>query len=109
MKLDDPFPFRGVIVWLTPEQGGRKAIPVADDKHDYAATAFVPPLSAMTGLASFVLRGFAPGALRSPAEGRWLVVKNEGDQLVESGTVVVVTEGNRPVGYFLVEHVDPDD
>jgi hypothetical protein len=71
VKLNEPFPFKGEVVWLTPEQGGRSSgPPVASPDHDFAATAYVPPHDVHTGLASFVLRAFAKGAWRSPAEGR---------------------------------------
>jgi len=66
-------------------------------ERDYAHTAFVPPATVANGLASFALRNFEPGAWSSPAEGRWLVVENDGDQLVEPGTVVLLTEGPRVV------------
>ena len=39
----------------------------------YAATAYVPPHTADTGLGSFILRNFDDGARRSSAEGRWLL------------------------------------
>lgn len=108
VKLDEPFPFGGEVVWLTPEQGGRpKGPPPPSEDHDYAHTAYVPPHTAEAGMASFVLRGFAGGAWRSPAEGRWLVVQNEGDQLLVPGSVAVVTEGQRPVAYFHVHRVTP--
>lgn len=68
-------------------------------------TAFVPPHDAGNGLASFVLRGFRRGEWRSAAEGCWLVVENDAEQLVEPGSVVVITEGPRPVAYFHVERV----
>ncbi|WP_206793312.1 hypothetical protein [Amycolatopsis sp. MtRt-6] len=102
---DAPFPFHGRIVWLTPGQGGRTTGPPQPaDGHTYAANAYVPPRTAVTGLASFVLRGFEPGALVSTADGRWLVVENTGAFRVEAGTVVVITEGPKTVGYFHVEH-----
>lgn len=53
--------------------------------------------------ASFGFRVFDGGALTSAAEGRWLIVPNEGDQLVAPGSVLVCTEGRRVVAYF---HVD---
>ncbi|HET9658016.1 MAG TPA: hypothetical protein VFP72_21870 [Kineosporiaceae bacterium] len=59
-------------------------------------------------MASFALRNFQGGAWTSAAEGRWLIVDNEGDQSVEPGTVVVCTEGSRIVAYFHVEQVDGD-
>jgi hypothetical protein len=106
VKLDGPFPFKGEIVWLTPEQGGRKSGPPAPpDDQDYAVTAFVPPHDVANGLASFILRAFRHGEWRSVAEGRWLVVENSDEQLVEPGSVVVVTEGPRPVAYFHVTQV----
>ena len=54
------FPFRGWVIWLTPGQGGRQAgppIPRTTWPY-YAASAYVPPQTADTGLASFVLRNF---------------------------------------------------
>ncbi len=107
VRLDGAFPFHGEVVWLTAEQGGRTAgPPVPWDSRDYAVTAFVPPSTVATGLASFVLRGFAAGAWRSRAEGRWLHVSNEGEQRVQVGTVVAVTEGPRVVAFFVVDAVE---
>ena len=91
-----------MIVWLTSDQAGRHSGPPAAP---YAANAFVPPHSATTGLASFVLQDFTVGAWRSPAKGRWLAVKNDGPYRVQVGADVVVTEGPKPVGYFHVEEV----
>lgn len=93
-------------MWLTPEQGGRSSgpPPVSPDR-DYAQTAFVPPHTFESGLASFVLRGFEDGEWTSTAEGRWLLEENDGEQLVKPGSVVVVTEGARVVAYFHVERV----
>jgi hypothetical protein len=89
--------------------GGRKSGPPrADARNDYAANAFVPPHTAASGLASFVIRNLAPGALVSQAEGRWLVVENASPYEVQPGTVGVITEGATPVGYFHVETVAPD-
>ena len=106
VKVDGSFPFKGRVTWLTPEQGGRPAgPPPPSSRWDCAHTAFVPPHSLSDGLASFVLRGLSPGAWTSSAEGRWLVVDNDGAQLVTPGTVVVVTEGHRVVAYFQVENV----
>lgn len=103
VKLDGPFPFRGEVVWLTPEQGGRASgTPVPSDASDYAVTAFVPPHTVENGLASFALRGFTAGRWRSGAEGRWLIVANEAEQLVVAGSVVAVTEGPGVVAYFTV-------
>ncbi|WP_326956228.1 hypothetical protein [Amycolatopsis sp. NBC_01286] len=97
-----PFPFRGRVVWLTPEQGGRTSGPPRADGR-YAANTFVPPETADTGLASFVVRGVPAGELTWAAEGRWLIVENTGPQRIQAGTVVVITEGPKPVGYFHVE------
>ncbi|MFJ7210692.1 hypothetical protein [Amycolatopsis sp. NPDC098790] len=103
---DSPFPFRGRVVWLTAEQGGRTTGPPrADTEDDYMANAFVPPRTADSGLASFVLRDLSPGAVVSPAAGCWLVVGNSGPYRIQAGTVVVITEGPRTVGYFHVDEV----
>jgi hypothetical protein len=101
----EEFPFRGLVVWLTPEQGGRRTgPPLPRDAWPYcAATAYVPPHTAHTGLASFVLRNFDTGAWRSPAEARSLITANQGDQLVQPGTIIVVTEGAQAVAYFTVQ------
>lgn len=106
VKIDTAFPFKGEIVWLTAEQGGRRSGPPPPlDDQDYAVTAFVPPHDVHNGLASFVLQGFRQGEWRSAAEARWLVVENDAEQLIEPGSVAVVTEGARPVAYFHVERV----
>ena len=44
-------------------------------------------------------------AWRSEAEGGWLVIENEGNNWVDVGSIVVVTEGARPVAYFHVREV----
>jgi hypothetical protein len=54
------------------------------------------------------LRGFRPRQWRSQAEGRWLVVGNEGDQAVRQGSVFVITEGARDVAFFVVEQLTHD-
>lgn len=106
VKMDGHWPFRGRVVWLTPEQGGRASgPPQPSTEWDYAHTALVPPHTVASGLASFGLRNFEDGAWTSPAEGRWLIVDNDAEQLVEPGTVVVCTEGRRVVAYFHVERV----
>jgi hypothetical protein len=38
----------------------------------------------------------------------WLLVANSGDQAVGPGTVIVVTEGARPVALFRVDYVRAD-
>ena len=106
VKMPGSWPFHGRVVWLTPEQGGRSSGPPQPSTDiDYAHTAFVPPHTVDSGLASFALRNFDAGAWSSAAEGRWLIVENGGDQLVEPGSVVVCTEGPRVVAYFHVERV----
>jgi hypothetical protein len=107
MADDAEFPFCGSVIWLTPEQGGRKTGPPVPRPvwPYYAATAYVPPHTARTGLASFILRNFDADAWRSYAEGRWLVPDSPGNQLVEPGTVIAVTEGPRVVAYFTVQHL----
>jgi hypothetical protein len=102
------FPYRGTVLWLTPEQGGRRSGPPEprDRWPYYAATGWLPPLSAGNGLRSLVLRGFASGHWRSAAEAQWLV-DVEGYPSVVSGSVLVVSEGPRPVGFFLADQVDP--
>lgn len=106
MRLPGPLPFRGEVIWLTAEQGGRRSgPPPTPEDQDYAATAFVPPASVQDGLASFVLRVSDRSAWRSAAEGAWLVVENEGRQRVDAGSIVVVTEGARPVAYFEIREV----
>lgn len=97
-----PNPFRGEVVWLTPDQGGRVTGP---PRPPYAATAYVPPETAESGLAPFVLDEFQPGVWRSKAAGRWLAVDNRGRQCVRRGALVVITEGPKPVGYFQVHEV----
>ena len=102
VRTTSPNPFRGVVVWLTQNQGGRVSGP---PRPPYAATAYVPPATVQTGLASFVLDGFEPAAWRSAAEGRWLAVDNGWPHHVEPGSVVVITEGPKTVGYLHVDQV----
>ena len=106
MRLDGVLPFRGEVVWLTAEQGGRSSgPPPTPDHQDYAATAYVPPATLDDGLASFVLRVADRSAWRSEAEAAWLGSENEGVHWVRQGSVAVVTEGSRPVAYFHVREV----
>jgi hypothetical protein len=108
VRIDGELPFRGEVVWLTPEQGGRSTgPPPTPSMQDYAATAYVPPASGSGALASFVLRIADRTAWRSAATAGWLVAENAGQQSVEPGSVVVVTEGLRPVAYFHVAQVAP--
>jgi hypothetical protein len=101
------FPYRGEVLWLTPEQGGRRNGPPPDPA-GYASIAHVPPGNAEADSASFVLRGWDPEQWRSSAEGRWLVGE-EVPQFGETGVgaVIAVTEGTRLVAYFTVEEVVP--
>jgi len=74
----------------------------------YAQVAHVPPQTVDSGTASFVVRGFDPSSWRSSAEGRWLVVNNDGPHRVQEGSVVVITEGRTTVAYFTVKTIDRD-
>jgi hypothetical protein len=106
VRLDGDLPYAGEIVWLTSDQGGRQSGPPATaENENYAATAFVLPASADDGLASFVVRVTDREAWRSAATARWLAVENEGVNQVDRGTVMVVTEGARPVAHFHVTEV----
>ena len=98
--------FRGHVVWLTSEQGGRSSGPPTGE--EYRATGYVPPYTVENGLASFWLRDFAPGEWRSLATGWWLAVENAAQE-VRSGSIVAVTEGPKTVGYFHVEDVYASD
>jgi hypothetical protein len=71
-------------------------------------TGHVPPHTVDDGLASFWLADFAPGEWRSSAIAWWLAVENAGPQEVRPGSVVVVTEGARPVAYFHVHEVQSE-
>lgn len=105
-KFDDGWMFVGTVTWLTPEQGGRTTgPPPPQEDFDYCHVAYVPPRTFDNGLASFCLRNFEAGAWESPADGRWLVVDNTGDQFVQPGSGVVVCEGRRIVAHFHVDRV----
>jgi hypothetical protein len=106
MRLDGALPFRGEVVWLTAAQGGRASgPPPTPEDQDYAATAHVPPATVDDGLASFVLRVMDRSAWRSEAAGAWLVIENKGAHRIDQGSVVVITEGVRPIAYFHVHRV----
>ena len=106
MLIEGSFPFVGEVSWLTPGDGGRRlGVPQVLPGVSYAHVAYVPPRTIEDGMASFVLRGWNPARWQSPAEGRWLVVENEGAQLVTAGTVVVVCEGARPVATFRIDEI----
>jgi hypothetical protein len=97
---------RGMVVWLTPQQGGRVSGPPEPDyDYDYTATAYLPPRTAEDGQAGIALRRFAPGAWRTPAEGIIVPAKGHRAQQVIPGCIVVITEGVRPVGLLTVEEV----
>ena len=102
------WPYRGTLVWLTAEQGGRQSGPArpTPERDFYATTAFVPPHTLATTQATFILRGFDPDQMTSPAEARWLVPGLGDSQTIEPGAVVVVTEGARTVAHFHVDEVD---
>lgn len=108
MVLDPgPYPFKGEVIWLTPEQGGRtKGIPPALDTVSYAHAAHVPPRPRETASASFVLRGWDQSRWRSRAEGKWLLVENAGDQCVAPGSVIVIADGTTTSAFFLVDTVE---
>jgi hypothetical protein len=97
---------RGMVVWLTPQQGGRVSGPPEPDyDYDYTATAFLPPRTAEDGQMGVALRRFAPGAWRTPAEGILVPAPGHRAQQVIPGCVVVITEGVRPVGFLTIEEV----
>ena len=99
--------FQGRVVWLTAEQGGRSSGPPTVD--EYRVTAFVPPYTVDTGLASFFLASFEPGAWLSPATAWWPFVANVGAQQARPGSVVVITEGRKTVAYFHVDEIGAAD
>jgi hypothetical protein len=105
MKVAGPYPFTGEVIWLTADQGGRVSGP-PPDPDNYAHVAHVPPFTIETGSASCVLRAFDPARLRSPAEGKWLAVENDGPQRVEVGSIVVITEGAKVSAFFRVASID---
>ena len=99
-------PFHGYVVWLTADQGGRSSGPLPPLGQDFAATAYVPPATAQSGLASIVLRVSNRTAWRSAADARWLVVDNVPPYRVGVGDLIVVIEGGRTVAHFRVEDID---
>ncbi|ONI69992.1 hypothetical protein BWI15_26160 [Kribbella sp. ALI-6-A] len=97
---------RGTVVWLTPQQGGRVSGPPEPDyDYDYTATAYLPPRTPEDGQVGIALRRFAPGAWRSSAEGILVPAQDHRAQQVVPGSMLVVTEGTRPVGLLTVEEV----
>lgn len=106
MHAQRHLPLIGRMIWLTPQQGGRSSgVPATPAGQDYAATAFVPPHTVGTGLASFVLRVDDRGAWTSTARAGWLIVPDDPRTRVQPGTVIVVTDGLRTVGYFHVDRI----
>lgn len=106
VRFHGSLPFRGQLIWLTPDQGGRSSgPPPTPADQDYAATAFVPPDGMENGWASFVLRVDDRTAWRSPSTGGWLAIDNPAAPTVRVGTVLIITEGPRQVGYFHVTEV----
>lgn len=106
MRFERAMPFKGEVVWLTPMQGGRTSgPPPTPADQDYAATAYVQSSTLADGLASFVLRVTNRTAWRSEALGAWLIVENEGVHRIDEGSIVVITEGSRPVAHFRVRQV----
>jgi hypothetical protein len=92
-------PFRGEIVWLTAERGGRRSGPPATPTdEDHAATADVSPASLDDGSASFVVRVVDRSAWRSDVQADSLAVENEGVHWIAEGSIVAVTEGSPPGG-----------
>lgn len=108
VRLDEPLPFHGYVVWLTREQGGRDSGPpqLPSIRTTRPPASMVPPDTIDSGLASVVLRVSDRTALRSEADARWLVVDNVRPNGVSEGDVIVVTEGRRVVAYFHVECID---
>lgn len=105
VRIDQSLLFHGTLIWLTREQGGRATGPPATPVGmDYAAHAYVPPMTARTGLASITIRAEDRTAWRTAATGRWLYT--EPTKQVVPGTVLVITEGLRTVAYFHLERVD---
>lgn len=107
MRIDQhQLPFRGTLVWLTNEQGGRQSGPPPTPAGSvYAATAYVPPATCRTGLASFLIDADDRSVWRSPARAGWLVSAAVEAKVVP-GTVVMVTEGPRDIAYLHVESVE---
>lgn len=108
VRIDQSLPFHGTLIWLTSEQGGRATGPPATPAEiDYAATAYVPPMTGRTGLASIIIRVEDRTAWRTAAAGRWLHTEpTEHPAAIVPGTVLVITEGLRDVAYFHLERVD---
>jgi hypothetical protein len=109
VDVEDFWPFRGTVVWLTPQEGGRAAgPPLPSAERPYAAPAFVPPQTMDDLWGTFVLRQSERGAWSSSAEGRWLVPEEAArHRSVETGDTVLLTEGQQVVARFHVEQVRP--
>jgi hypothetical protein len=75
------------------------------EDHGYAATAYLPPWTAVTGLASFMISVTNRQSWTSAVEAGWLAPRDDERLLVRPRAVLVVTEGVKIVGYFHVEEV----
>jgi len=108
MVLDPgPFPFVGEVIWLTPDQGGRRSgVPPHAERWSYAQVAHVAGRDPVTHTASFVLAEWDPQRWRSPARGKWLF-EDVVDEPVAPGDVILVREGATIAAVFLVQLVEP--
>ncbi len=103
MDILGSFPMHGEVEWIPTEAGGRKW---PHPGPTYATVGWRERIGPETGLASFVLRGFAPTWQRSRADGRWLFNQADAVFVVSPPEVVIVAEGLRPVARFYVDDVD---
>lgn len=98
------FPVWGTIIWLTPEQGGRRSGPPPTPWDTYYfATAYVTPHRREDTLASVVIDVSVRDAWQSHAKLRWLA---DPHPAVGRGSCIFITEGPDAVAIFTVEHVD---
>jgi hypothetical protein len=103
MTIFGSFPIHGEVEWIATDSGGRKHPPTGPT---YATVAWRETVGPDEGLASFVLRGFAPTGGRSHADGRWLFPQSDPACLVSPPEVIIIAEGKRPVARFYVDAVD---
>lgn len=103
---ENHYPYRGVVTWLRPEEGGRLSGPpqpsLGGDRDFYAATARYPGAETIH---SYVLRGFEENAWESAAEGRWLIPAAPDLPTLMVGTMLDITEGPKLVAHFVVTGV----
>ena len=98
------FPVWGTIIWLTPEQGGRRSGPPPTPWDTYYfATAYVTPHRREDTLASVVIDVSVRDAWQSHAKLRWLA---DPHPAVGRGSCIFITEGPDAVAIFTVEHVE---